>query len=545
MGPLLELYSEVDLETASIHAATIEEITYGKVMQNGALQVASTAKKSANWLLQKAGLRFEFDETPAKSTAQCVIERAEYWKQQPINAVQKRVIALLSERLSVGQDGLGPLSVKVITEAAKEFGISEDLLLSQQAERVAEEYIKECVKGTQELLRKQGYGEVAATEAALSDRIAQMSASEKLEIQRALGLHELSGKSLRDTFLRSGVPLAGIAAVQATGFGAYIALTTVMHAVFTSMLGITLPFVAYTSATSALSVLTGPLGIMLSFAVGALGYLWGQRKIERNQCAMVVFVCVLKANRQLSPRTLSLPSSHGRKLLGTGKDEIVTATQEEVAAYQDLVSSQDLSQFTANLFERAKDEAESEKRKREAAERKLADAEQSLRGMIHRVAADNNLQNSLETQICSLRRRVEELTVACEESAREIERTEAALAQAQSRAENAHRVYESRLTKRKSELEMLWSIHFPTVKFAPQAIRWAAEQDFGGRLEIERALKELADADDPVQLSRSKMHTTGEHHSGFTIPHGVPCRIFYTASGKNIRISRMCKRKDC
>jgi len=39
-------------------------------------------------------------------------------------------------------------------------------------------------------------------------------------------------------------------------------------------------------------------------------------------------------------------------------------------------------------------------------------------------------------------------------------------------------------------------------------------------LEIERALKALADSPDPVRLSRSRMHT-GEHYLGFTIPEGT------------------------
>jgi hypothetical protein len=58
-----------------------------------------------------------------------------------------------------------------------------------------------------------------------------------------------------------------------------------------------------------------------------------------------------------------------------------------------------------------------------------------------------------------------------------------------------------------------------------------------------RALKALADAPDPVRLSRSRMHT-GEHHSGFTIPDGVECRLFYSVAGGRIEISRMCQHKD-
>jgi hypothetical protein len=76
----------------------------------------------------------------------------------------------------------------------------------------------------------------------MTEQLARLSESERLEIQKALNLQTLSASSLRDVVIKSGIPVAGIAVVQAGGFGAYLALTTVMHAVFTSMLGITLPF---------------------------------------------------------------------------------------------------------------------------------------------------------------------------------------------------------------------------------------------------------------------------------------------------------------
>lgn len=95
------------------------------------------------------------------------------------------------------------------------------------------------------------------------------------------------------------------------------------------------------------------------------------------------------------------------------------------------------------------------------------------------------------------------------------------------------------------KLKALWAVNFPKIDFQQQPLRWCAEQDFGARLAIERALRRLADEPDPVRLSRSKMHNTHEHHLGFTIPDGVVCRLFYVVNDGNIEISRMCQRKDC
>lgn len=94
-------------------------------------------------------------------------------------------------------------------------------------------------------------------------------------------------------------------------------------------------------------------------------------------------------------------------------------------------------------------------------------------------------------------------------------------------------------------LKALWAVHFPKIDFQPQPLRWYSEQQFNARVEIERALRILADAHDPVRLSRSRMHDTGEHHSRFTIPDGIECRLFYRVKDGRIEVSRMCQRKDC
>jgi hypothetical protein len=58
-------------------------------------------------------------------------------------------------------------------------------------------------------------------------------------------------------------------------------------------------------------------------------------------------------------------------------------------------------------------------------------------------------------------------------------------------------------------------------------------------------LAPVAEGPDPVKLSRSRMHATGEHHSRFTIPDRVECRLFYAVKDGRIDVRRMCKKKDC
>ena len=330
MEPLLSFYDRVDLQALSVQAAVLEEVTYVKVVGTGAKQTYAKAKGVAKWLAGKAGVRNNIDATPAKSTAELVLGRAEFWTHRPADEVNKHVLKTLASRLQVSASDLGLLSTRLVEEAAAGLGISEDLLISQQAEAVANEYLKDCFEGVREHLKKQGDDEIRVTEDVMSKQLAAMTDTERLEIQRALNLQTLSGSSLRSVFLKSGVPVAGIAALQAGGFGTYLALTTVMHAVFTSMLGITLPFAAYTTASSAMSVVTGPVGIMGSLGIGLLGYFWGRRKIERSQYAMIVWTCVMHAELPLVSITSSLPSARRYLLLSDGScDAVVTPRVEE------------------------------------------------------------------------------------------------------------------------------------------------------------------------------------------------------------------------
>ena len=154
------------------------------------------------------------------------------------------------------------------------------------------------------------------------------------------------------------------------------------------------------------------------------------------------------------------------------------------------------------------------------------------------------LNTALQSLIAKQQEMIRALKCDLENTRKTDDRLKTELEKRNKDASEAEMRFVSRLERRTKELHSLWAIHFPKIDFNSQPLKWCAEQDFNGRLEIERALKELADAPDPVKLSRSRMHDTHEHHSRFTIPKGVECRLFYTAGEGRINIRRMCKKKD-
>ncbi|MDD2716579.1 MAG: hypothetical protein PHW04_11875 [Candidatus Wallbacteria bacterium] len=82
---------------------------------------------------------------------------------------------------------------------------------------------------------------------------------------------ELKDKGVDPSKIKGLVASTSISAliftVTSLGFTPYIALTTFIHAIGV-VIGVTFPFVVYTSATYLLSVLTGPVGWGLAIAAG-------------------------------------------------------------------------------------------------------------------------------------------------------------------------------------------------------------------------------------------------------------------------------------
>ena len=192
MPCLLSVYQNVDIEASAIQASVLEEVTYAKVMKTGGEQALAKGKQGFKWLANQVGMRPSIDTRPAKSTPELVMQRAAHWRKQPKRMIDQKVLSLLSERLDTPESDLELLSTRIIEEAAAGYGISEDLLLSQQAEAIYRKYLEDCVEGIREQLKKQGQDEINATDRAMAEQLARLSETERLEIQKALNLQTFS-----------------------------------------------------------------------------------------------------------------------------------------------------------------------------------------------------------------------------------------------------------------------------------------------------------------------------------------------------------------
>ena len=157
----------------------------------------------------------------------------------------------------------------------------DNLNIKSKAEVITNNFNSILIQQLSEVESKMENEDKTKTDKKIEKQLENMSEERREAIKNALNIDELSGEVLRKAILSSSGPLATIGIVNLSGFGAYIALTTVMNAIFTTALGVTLPFGVYTTATSGLALLAGPVGWLLVLGIGGRQFLKGKKTLHR------------------------------------------------------------------------------------------------------------------------------------------------------------------------------------------------------------------------------------------------------------------------
>lgn len=101
------------------------------------------------------------------------------------------------------------------------------------------------------------------------------------------------------SMLTSSSLFAALTTAQLSGFGVYLLASTSLGAI-TAALGITLPFMVYTTMSSAIAVIIGPVGWI---GAGVLA-LWTLNEPNYKRLVpAVLYICMLRSRRSLSDGT--------------------------------------------------------------------------------------------------------------------------------------------------------------------------------------------------------------------------------------------------
>ena len=192
------------------------------------------------------------------------------------------------EELDVPDSSLALLSNKIITSAAKtDPSINEELDVEQKADIIYQKTLQSIISS----LEKQSDAERDEMIRHLDIALDSLSSDRKELIKQSLQTDHLSGEVLRNSFLKSGIGIGSLITVGSS-FGAYIAINTIIHAIFTSFLGITLPFAIYTGVAKGVSIITGPIGWCALGGYSIYSLIKTSGKLTSAMMSVVVFIAM-------------------------------------------------------------------------------------------------------------------------------------------------------------------------------------------------------------------------------------------------------------
>ena len=192
------------------------------------------------------------------------------------------------EELDVPNSSLALLSNKIIASAAKtDPTINEELDVEQKADIIYQKTLQSIISS----LEKQSDEERDEMIRQLDIELDSLSSDRKELIKQSLQTDHLSGEVLRNSFLKSGIGIGSLITVGSS-FGAYIAINTIIHAIFTSFLGITLPFAVYTGVAKGVSIIAGPIGWCALGGYSIYSLIKTSGKLTSAMMSVVVFIAM-------------------------------------------------------------------------------------------------------------------------------------------------------------------------------------------------------------------------------------------------------------
>lgn len=192
------------------------------------------------------------------------------------------------EELDIPDSSLALLSNKIIASAAKtDSSINEELTVEQKADIIYQKTLQSIISS----LEKQSDEERNEMIRQLDIELDSLSSDRKELIKQSLQTDHLSGEVLRNSFLKSGIGIGSLITVSSS-FGAYIAINTIIHAIFTSFLGITLPFAVYTGVAKGVSIIAGPIGWCALGGYSIYSFIKTSGKLTSAMMSVVVFIAM-------------------------------------------------------------------------------------------------------------------------------------------------------------------------------------------------------------------------------------------------------------
>lgn len=375
-------------EELSYLIALLRQQTMMNIFSDKFNNTVTTGKKAINSVMSffgKSKKTNEEIERQGKENHQDINDKIKEEIHVLQNYTQEQLYNLFIEEvrneLDIPDSSLTHLSNKIIESAAKtDKTIHEDLDVNQKADII----YQKTLQSIKTSLEKQSVQERDEMIRQLNEELDNLSSDRKELIKQSLQTDHLSGEVLRNSFLKSGVGIGSLITVGST-FGAYIAINTIIHAIFTSFLGITLPFAVYTGVAKGVSIIAGPIGWCALGGYSVYSLIKTSGKLTSAMMSVIVFIVM---------------TIYGKSFLLDDNGAPLWFTSDS-AEYQEYKSNQyrirqlndELNEVTQNLA-RARKKAEEIEAEKQAIEKELK--QEKANANSNNQATIDNLNKKLE-----------------------------------------------------------------------------------------------------------------------------------------------------
>jgi len=292
-GELAQVFTILDKLTVRTTMSLLFRQTGGR-LRGGARRVMSALGR--RWSRGRYRVRRREKQLDADELKDWLLEQtSETESQYTPDQLREKILPALVSRSSFR----GPLRdeidceyalLTVFRDVGKEYGVDTS---AQQIRRLPEKAMQAI---TEDLLERSRtiLGDVSAEQREeilrrIHQNLDSMDPEAREELRQSLGVEELTASAMLQA-LRSGAAVGGaLMAANATGMGVFLFVTTVTHAIFTTLLGIVVPFAVYQTLTTVLGVLLGPVGLLVVLGVGALTMLRNRPRFDRRVMGQVLF----------------------------------------------------------------------------------------------------------------------------------------------------------------------------------------------------------------------------------------------------------------
>jgi ABC-type multidrug transport system fused ATPase/permease subunit len=237
-------------------------------------------------------------EALTKTLAEQIESEKKKNETQPIETLRPRIVNHLSMLCRVGVPAAdsqpGATWYRgVLTTIGKSYKVRDVTSLDDQL--LTDEVLRAVVRDALDASRKPMQSASSEEQAKMRDKLTddlyeRLSATDvksQTEFAELFGANEVT-RELISRLLRDGTMLGGAwLAANAAGFALYVAATTIVHAVFTTLLGITLSFGTYIALTSFMAALLNPFtAILAGLGLMGGGYAYQKRKLGPRVAAL-------------------------------------------------------------------------------------------------------------------------------------------------------------------------------------------------------------------------------------------------------------------